>query len=453
MVNKTFVLDAQTLLSFSDTPLRFGEENEVVIPLCVLQEIATYSGNYQKQKIAKNIAQYLCSLSRSKFTEKGVRQENGSILYIAQNFHDIAVNTQEVNRLQKRILQTCIGLQNKYSQSKVILISKDPIFRIIADSLGIIAEDFKEDLFPEVPQQYKGRLRIDVSKDVIDTLHSNKILLPGDIYNFEISELYLNQFVELCAPKGANRLLRYNGTGLVPLNWNQDAKPRKITPKSIGQNFLLECLYQSPEDASLVIAKGDAGTGKTYCSLAVGLEMIDAGLYRNILVATPNETVGQEKIGFLPGDIEQKISPYLGGIIDNLERIINPTGSAVKKDGKEYYEKGEYLFQKGLINVQPIGFLRGRTIPNTLFIIDEAQNIKPEDIMTIVTRAAEGSKFVFLGDPTQIDNPVLNERYNGLVYLSESMKGDPNCWQITMEGKEESVRSKLAYAAIEKLSR
>ena len=143
--------------------------------------------------------------------------------------------------------------------------------------------------------------------------------------------------------------------------------------------------------------------------------------------------------------MKDKISPYLGGIRDNLSILINGKEKASSKSGG-MIETGEYYFEKGIIQVQPIGFLRGRTIVNSIFIIDETQNIDPGDIKSIVTRAATGSKFIFLGDPTQVDNPKLNERYNGLVYLSEKFKGTPECWQITLN-RTESVRSKLSTIA------
>ena len=212
-------------------------------------------------------------------------------------------------------------------------------------------------------------------------------------------------------------------------------------------------MLTGPEQAPLVIAKGGAGTGKTFCSLGVGLEKLGTE-YEQILVATPSETIGQERLGFLPGDIREKVSPYLGGIRDNLKILIGngkkKGKSETVKDGMYLKEEGDYYFEKGLIQIQPIGFLRGRTIVKTLFIIDETQNIDPSDIKSIVTRAAEGSKFVFLGDPSQVDNPKLSENYNGLVYLSEKMKGDPLCWQVTLSEKE-SVRSDLARIAATKL--
>ena len=245
----------------------------------------------------------------------------------------------------------------------------------------------------------------------------------------------------------SSALARYNGKEIVKLNF-LDSHPYGITPINAGQRMILEALLTDPKDAPIVIIKGGAGTGKTFLSLAVALEQTigDEKIYSQILVSSPVETVGQERIGFLPGTVEEKFNPHLGGLKDNLRVLLNSKDSTDCSKNKKYTEKGEYFFERGIIQVQPIGFLRGRTILDTIYIIDETQNIDPDDIKSIVTRAGEGSKFIFLGDPTQIDNPNLNERNNGLVYLSEKMKDIPLAWQITLDD-DESVRSKLAKIA------
>ena len=165
--------------------------------------------------------------------------------------------------------------------------------------------------------------------------------------------------------------------------------------------------------------------------------------YDQILVAAPTVTVSNEKIGALPGEVEDKVGPYLGGIMDNLKAIFRLKNPGF--NNSELQSKAEYLFKDRFMEIQPIGFLRGRTIPDTCFIIDETQNIKPSDIKDIVTRAAKGAKFIFLGDPEQINNPELNTRYNGLVYLFEKMKDSKLSWQITLS---KSVRGKLADEAL-----
>ena len=213
--------------------------------------------------------------------------------------------------------------------------------------------------------------------------------------------------------------------------------------------MLWECLLAPPEIAPLVVVKGAAGTGKTYCSIAMTLEKLrgysSEELYDQILVATPTVTVSNESIGYLPGTIDDKIGPYLGGIIDNIKAIFREKNMDLTN--RDLKASAQELFERGFIEIQPIGFLRGRTIPRTVFIIDETQNISPSDIHDIVTRAAQGSKFIFLGDPDQVNNPKLNTRYNALVYLSEKMKGSVNCWQITLNS-DKSIRSALAQEAL-----
>ena len=219
---------------------------------------------------------------------------------------------------------------------------------------------------------------------------------------------------------------------------HQGRNPYGITPKNVGQRFMLEALLD--DDYPLVIIKGNAGTGKTFCALASGLEGHNQKKYSRILVT--RSVTATEQYGYLPGDIDEKLSPYLAGIKDNLS-ILSQTSGKSKGGGQK---DGSHFFSQGIVQIQAIGFLRGRSIVDSYFIIDETQNIEPDTIKSIVTRAGEGSKFIFLGDPTQIDNPNLNERYNGLVYLSEKMKGNPLCAQISLLDNE-SVRSKLAREA------
>ena len=206
-----------------------------------------------------------------------------------------------------------------------------------------------------------------------------------------------------------------------------------------------------PDIAPLVVVKGAAGTGKTFCSLAYSLEHLKKygsnGLYNQILVGTPVEY--GEDIGYLPGDISSKVSPVLGGIYDNLKTMFREKNP--EADNAMLQDQCEEVFERKFIEIQVIGFLRGRTIPYTCFIIDETQNVLPSDIKKIVTRAAKGSKFIFLGDPEQIGNPELNSRYNGLVYLSEKLKGNNLCWQVTLDSQK-SVRSELAQVALNVLN-
>lgn len=425
-MRKIFVLRPSSLLSSVDSTLRFGEDNTIVIPMAVIEELQHFHGKPEKQKIARRILEYLESFDAQSLTQEGVRQKNGSLLRVVGNYAYMEADIEGITLLDKRCFQVCLGLERDNPGVEVILVSKNPALRIKAKILGIKAENFRDDLFPELSEQYTGRIEVELTSEAIDYFYKEKYLPIEGILNYKNIDWITNMFIIGKAENSRQSLFgRFDGTKIVPMQHTN--YPAGVTPKNVGQKMLMECLLTDWQAAPLVIAKGGAGTGKTFCSLAVGLEELDKnGAYEKILVASPFETIGQERMGYLPGDIRDKATPYLGGIKDNLA-ILRGSKHGGKKDGLTIKENGEYYLDSEQIQIQPIGFLRGRTIVNTLFIIDETQNVDPSDIKSIVTRAAEGSKFVFLGDPSQVDNPKLDEHYNGLVYLSEKMKGDPLC--------------------------
>ena len=228
--------------------------------------------------------------------------------------------------------------------------------------------------------------------------------------------------------------------------------PYGISPRNAGQYFLQEALMQPAEKAPLVIVKGMAGTSKTFYSLAVGLEKLlnhPTGEYRRILVCRPNAQFDDD-IGFLPGDEQEKISPLMRPIIDNLEQLIDSSEEERYQDEEELKGKVDEIFGRGIIQAEALNYIRGRSIVKTYLIIDEAQNTTPDQIKGIITRAGKDTKIILLGDPNQIDRPFLDERTNGLSYASEHMKGSPLCWQITMTAQE-CERSALAMEAVRRL--
>ena len=206
------------------------------------------------------------------------------------------------------------------------------------------------------------------------------------------------------------------------------------------------------EKAPLVIVKGMAGTSKTFYSLAVGLEKLmnhPTGEYRKILVCRPNAQF-DEGIGFLPGDEQEKISPLMRPVLDNLEQLLDSNEDERYKDEEVLRDKVEEIYSRGFIQAEALNFIRGRSIVKTYLIIDEAQNTTPDQIKGIITRAGKDTKIILLGDPNQIDRPFLDERTNGLSYAAEHMKGSPLCWQLTMTA-EECERSELAMEAVKRL--
>ena len=266
-------------------------------------------------------------------------------------------------------------------------------------------------------------------------------------------QLWENQFLLLKADQSVKKTLlgRVQGDRIVPLEYKK-SKPYGISPKNSGQYFLQEALMQPADKAPLVIVKGMAGTAKTFYSLAVGLEKLlnnPTGEYRRIIISRPNAQFDAD-IGFLPGDEQEKISPLMRPVIDNLEQLIDSNEEKRYEDEAELKGKVDEIFDRGLIQTEALNYIRGRSIVKTYLIIDEAQNMTPNQVKGIITRAGMGTKVILLGDPNQIDRTFLDERTNGLSYASEHMKGSGLCWQITLNAGE-CERSELAMDAVRRL--
>lgn len=433
-MSKVFVLRTHALLSSRGSTLKFGNDNEIVIPLAVVDELRSLKHeSFEKGRIARDLLEYINSFSIDKLmSREGVVQENGSILRIATNFNDITFETEGLSYAEKRTLQVCMGIMTKEGK-KVILVTNNLSLQLKAKFLGIKAESFKDETFPRLNEQYTGREIVRAYDIMIDEFYEQGYIYPEDILGYENIEFVNNKFFVLRSPDDSKSALGiFKKDKIVKLR-QQDLSPYGAKAKNVGQKFMFEALLD--DEYPLVIIKGNAGTGKTFCTLAAGLQGHQEKKYSRILVS--RSTTATEEYGFLPGDIDEKLSPYLAGINDNLSILASNSNKVTS--AKQFYDRN-------IVQIQAIGFLRGRSIIDTYFIIDETQNIDPDTIKSIVTRAGEGSKFIFLGDPTQIDNPSLTERYNGLVYLSEKMKGNHMCAQISLLDNE-SVRSELAREA------
>ena len=266
-------------------------------------------------------------------------------------------------------------------------------------------------------------------------------------------ELFENEFVILKADQSHKKTqLGRVEKGMIRKLDYRKSTPYGVKPRNAGQYFIQEALMQPAEKAPLVIIKGIAGTSKTFYSLAVGLEkMLNhyTGEYRRILICRPNAQFDSE-IGFLPGNEQEKISPLLRPVIDNLEQLVDSDEKERYSSEAELSGKIEEIFERGIIQAEAMNFIRGRSIVKTYLIIDEAQNMTPAQVKGIITRAGKDTKIILLGDPGQIDRPFLDERTNGLSYAAEHMKGSPLCWQITLT-PDECERSELAVDAVQRL--
>lgn len=298
-MQKTFVLRLNSLLSSADSTLRFGPDNEIVIPMPVMDQLESYQGKTEKKKIANGILEYLETFEVKELMGKGVQQANGSILRVAKNYPDVQVKLDDITETDRRIFQTCLGIAQENKDAKVILVSKSPTIRIKARSIGIVAENFRDDLFPGPSDQYSGRIEVQALKQDIDFFYHERSLAVEKVQEYDRIQWIQNMFVEIKAIDSQQSMLgRYDGKKIVPFTFEPIQYPYGIMAKNVGQRMLMECLLTDWRKAPLVIVKGSAGTGKTYCSMAAALQGLDMGEYERILVATPSETVGNERLGF-----------------------------------------------------------------------------------------------------------------------------------------------------------
>lgn len=465
-MRKHFILSTRTLVSKRNVTQSFGSDNTVYVPLSVMEEIESkyYDQTSERGKIARDTLTYLGKF-HIKDLKKGVVQKNGSILKVITNYSEQEIPEEvkgtKCSELDMRILKACLEIKKSVPEGEsVILVSKETTLRKKAEMLGIMAQTFRDELLPEISEQYTGRKIINVSEMVIKKFYEKReIPIEEIIPESELQEAYPNMFIILKHKYETAEGRIWNGK-IIPLTYEKYF-PYRVVPMNVGQRFMIEALMMDYKIAPLVIIKGPAGTAKTFLSLAVGLELIGQGQFPNKILISRSPTETGEKIGFLPGSEIEKIQPYLRGVMDNLTSLHSKkkdeshrVSKGKKNSGhnhcydeeKPLYEDGTTFFETEAIKAEAIGYIRGRSICDTYIIIDEAQNLSPIEVKTIVTRVGTGTKLILLGDPAQIDRPDLDERNNGLSYVSECLKGEPTCWQITMTD-EESVRSELAKRA------
>ncbi len=453
---KTYVLDTNVLIQSPYALLSF-EDNRVVLPLAVLEELdrlKTEEG--ERGANARQVIRFLENLRQTGNLFGGVGLETGGCLKIESNFAHVELPYGfQTDKNDNRILKVCKGLMEQ--DAPVVLVTKDIIVRLKAQMLCIQAEDFTTEQSPRLEEQYTGRMDVYTANEKMGEFRK-KGLSPDEIYQMRKDRQEKvtpenNQFFIIHSESDEKKTLlgRFNGRAIVPLI-SLKTEPFGVKPKNVGQRFLQEALMQDAATAPLVIVKGTAGTAKTFYSLAAGLEQTletDCKQYRKILITRPNIQF-DEQIGYLPGTEQEKIAPFLRPIIDNLEILVDRNEKERYKNEKELRDKIDELFDRGIITTEAMNFMRGRSITHTYLVIDEAQNLTPRQVKGIVTRVGRGTKVVLLGDPQQIDNPLLDERTNGLSYASEKMRGSPLCFQLTML-PDECERSALAFDATKRM--
>jgi PhoH-like ATPase len=432
VTRKTYVLDTCVLLADPLSLLRF-DEHDVVLPLVVVEELDRQKTRVDE--VGANARRAIRTLESLGASERGglriaVQLDSGGTLRIELNgtHSDRLPNVLNPVTPDHRILATCLNLVD--GGEKTVLVTKDASLRIKGAQLGVEVEDYRADTVP-VDESYSGVAEIDVDASVIDQLYAEgKASLPT-------SELFVNQYVILKAMGSQSAVGRVidtlGGTTIVRVSGSRQAFG--IESKNVRQAFALDLLMDP--DVTAVSMMGVAGTGKTFLALAAALEQtIEAGRYRRISVYRPLVAVGRQEVGFLPGDLDEKLAPWMAAVHDNLYALFSGDPQSAKGAIDE-------LMERNVIEMAAVTYLRGRSITDELVIIDEAQNLEYPTLKVILTRIASGSKVVFCGDLSQVDNPYISP-FGGLAALIEKLKGESLFGHITLE---KSVRSPLAELA------
>ena len=451
-MRKTFVLDTNVLLHDPAALTRF-EDNNILIPIEVVEEIDRFKRDpAEKGRNARQVSRLLDGLRAQGTLADGVPngEQGGTLKEVfcrAETLSQLPPELKAGNgdnnilavALEEQRLQAVVG-----SKPPVVLVTKDTNLRIKADAVGLIAQDYTSDRVA-VRDLYPGFCEVWVDAEQMD-----RVKLPPGLAVEELvvqAPLQANEGVTLIdrAQPAHTLLARYNAasTSLQPLHRAPKAKLGRIQSRNREQTFALDLLLD-PE-IQLITLVGKAGTGKTLLALAAGLHQVaDERLYERLLVTRPVISLGKE-IGFLPGDLEEKMGPWMQPIIDNLDFLLGG-GEAAGRGSSNRAPRSNWTDLKGmgLLDVEAISYIRGRSIPRQFMVVDEAQNLTPHEVKTIVTRVGEGTKIVLTGDPYQIDNPYVDAESNGLTWLVERFKGQPLAGHVTLLRGERSALAELA---------
>ena len=435
MALKNFVLDTNVLLHDPDCIFQFGD-NTVVIPIVVIEEVDTFKKNPSELgRNARQVSRHIDALRTRGSLIEGVKlpeREKGMLKVVVCNTalpsgHAIS---HEADSL---IMSTALQVQNE-TKAPTVLITMDTNLRIRANALGLDSVDYDtEDI--AIDELYPGSTEMDVPQGSITELYDRRALSIEGLCD---TPRQVNEYVML--REGARTALtRLNAQGeLEPIYPLKDSV-WGIRPRNREQHYALDACLR--EDIKLVTLVGKAGTGKTLLALAAGLAKVtDEEVYQRLLCSRPVMPMGRD-IGFLPGDIDDKLRPWMQPIHDNVELLLT-LGS--RRDKSKRSRGATELIDMGLLEVEPLTYIRGRSLPNQYMVIDEAQNLTPHEVKTILTRAGEGTKVVLTGDPFQIDNPYVDSASNGLTYLVERFKGESIAATVTLSKGERSPLAEIA---------
>jgi len=432
---KNYVLDTNVLLHDARSLYAFADNN-VVIPIYTIEEIDTFKKDQSElgrnaRQIARLLDQYRSSAGGLSTAQK---LETGGTVRVALSKTPPKNPSYDSRSMDQRILEIALEVRDADPKTPTIMVTKDVNMRVRGDALGLITADFEPERI-SIDELYPGNRELLVPHNVIDEFYANGSVVvdaPG---------LHANEYLTLkddSGPGAKSALTRWDKT-------QGKALPVKklregvwgIKPRNREQHFGLDLLLN--DDIKLVTLVGKAGTGKTLLAIAAGLQKVtEEQVFSKLLVSRPIFPLGRD-IGYLPGDIEEKLNPWMQPIYDNLELLLGLNKSD-KKEGRSYAE----LVDLGFVEIEPLTYIRGRSLPNVYMIVDEAQNLTPHEVKTIITRAGEGTKIILTGDPYQIDHPYLDSSNNGLTTVAERFKNEAIAGHIILTKGERSQLAELA---------
>ena len=435
---KIFVLDTSVILFESNSILNF-DEHDIGIPITVLEELDNFKkGNDDKNFEAREFIRLIDRLAKDRMLHQwnpidGKGKGKFKVLM------DTGGNgIQDANRVfhqdkaDHRILNAALQLQKDEEGRRVILVSKDINLRLKAKSLGLVAEDYTTGKVQNISSLYTGKTILDnVDPGLIDLLYDKGYCQPGDLSR-GITPMKNHYYI---LRSGKKSILAFFNSANGMIEHVEKRAVYGIKPRNAEQAFAIHAVTK-PE-VRLVTMQGVAGTGKTLIALAAALDQKRE--FKQIYLARPIVPLSNKDIGYLPGDIKSKLNPYMEPLWDNLKFIQNQ----YSESDKEYAKIQEMVANEKLV-ITPLAYIRGRSLSNICFIVDEAQNLTPHEVKTIITRAGENTKIIFTGDIYQIDTPYLDAQSNGLSYLIDKVKGQPLYAHITLQKGERSELANLA---------
>jgi PhoH-like ATPase len=432
-MQKTFVLDTNVLLHDPSAIYRF-EDNEVILPITIIEELDRFKKRQDETgSNARQVSRSLDQLRQQGNLIEGIALDSGGMLRVAlchrETLQELPLEL-EGDKDDNEILAVALE-QKRTHDCPVVLVSKDTNLRIKGDTLGLSAEDYETDKI-DVEGLYTGMAEVLVEAEMLTQLfQTGSLTLEGKYHPNQALTL-----IDVTNPSHtALAIVDSTASKVVPLPKLPHQGISRIHARNREQQFAFNLLLN--DAISLVTLVGKAGTGKTLLAVATGVHKVaDEQLYSRLLIARPIVPMGRD-LGYLPGDISEKMNPWMQPLFDNFDLIF---GTQDTIDKPSYWRRGhEELIERGLLQIEALTYIRGRTLPKQFLIVDEAQNLTPHEVKTILTRAGEGTKVVLTGDIAQIDNPYVDIASNGLAYVVERFKDEPLAGHIHLQRGERSA--------------